>query len=201
MAVLKVDSNTRLKRKSGEPISYQIHDYFEDYFPRPIEQHVRELNQTFPLATLRSQVAAGNMTEGQWLLYTTVCFSGQVLNGGAEQFFSNCPGLIRDAETVLKDWAPAEFLASYKTAASPLLDVIETHAELSPIAQGGDLGDFWKALETADELIDSVAVEEIDTSAYAKNRNEDANNWFTELETKVLDFVEKNPEQFKHLSN
>nr|WP_166417082.1 DUF4375 domain-containing protein [Cochlodiniinecator piscidefendens] len=139
---------------------------------------------------------ADNLTEGQWLLYTTACFSGQVLNGGIEQFFSNCPGLIRDAESVLADWASVEFLTAYKTAAAPLLEVIKRHAELPPVDQEHELADFWTAIEAAEKLIDDVTAAEINTSAYSGDRNENPQNWFTKLETKVLKFVEDNPEQF-----
>ncbi|MFZ1725256.1 MAG: hypothetical protein WBO29_01950 [Albidovulum sp.] len=200
MPALKVDANTILKRKLDEPVSYQIYDCFEDYFPKEIEARLRNLNQTFPLAGLHAQIDCGQITKGQWLLYTTVCFTGQVLNGGTEQFFDNCPGLILDVRAVLKNWAPEELLTTYQTAARSNLEVIEAHSKKTPKAEGADLADFWKELEAAGADFDDDAVSLIDASAYSDDRDSNPLNWFTSLETNVLDFVVNNPTDFKRAS-
>lgn len=113
----------------------------------------------------------------------------------------NCPGLIRDVEMLLNDWGANDFAEAYRAAASELLSVIEAHASVNSAAKGSELADFWAAFEAADESVGIVEAKSIEASAFSKEREKDAKNWFTELETKVLKFVEDNPMHFKHSKN
>ncbi|OAN69309.1 hypothetical protein A8B78_05565 [Jannaschia sp. EhC01] len=112
-------------------------------------------------------------------------------------FFGNCPGLILDVEILLNEWGANDFAETYRAAASELLNVIEVHASLNPVAQGSELDDFWAAFEATDESVGVVETKSIEASAFSKERENDAKNWFTELETKILKFVEDNPSHFK----
>lgn len=192
MGIKLVEERVQPKYKQNEPTSYQIYDFFEDYFPNEIERHLRELNTTYPVMGLRAQVAAGEITYGQWLLYTTVCFSGQVLNGGLEQFIENCPGLIGDAAAILQDYAKPDFVGAYTAFTRPLLDLIEAHKSL-----GEDLTSFWKEFEIRLDQTDPDTAKTVDEAAYASDRNTNPENWFNNLESRVLEYVLKNPDEYQ----
>jgi hypothetical protein len=200
MPPILAPAKTVLRRKSGEPISHQLYDAFEGYFPAPIETRLRQLNQTFPLKGLFSQIGTDEITMGQWMLYTENCFVGQVVNGGLEQFFDNCPGLIRDAAILLSEYAPREMSDRYAIAAETFIDVIKRHAQNNVDATGDALNPFWAELEDAwrDDDQDRFAV--LEATCYKKDRNSDASNWFTQLERRVLDWVLDQPADFREVS-
>jgi hypothetical protein len=197
MPVLKVARATILKCKPTEPVSHQIYDCFEDYFPQPIEQHLRTLNTSQPIIGLRAQIARGEVTQGQWLLYTTVCFTGQVMNSGFEGFLVNCPGLIVDAAMVLRDHGAPAFSAAFERVAAPYLRVIEAHQAAMPGAADEVPDAFWQEIEAAYEQLDLAAAEDIDAIAYASDHNTDAENWFHALEARVLRWVLDHPAEFQ----
>ena len=197
MPVLRVEPDVILKRDPDQPISYQIYDCFEDYFPPDIQKKVRELNVFFPLASLRSQVAERELTEGQWLLYTCVCFSGPTLNGGVEGFFGNCPGLIRDVELLLEYAALDEFLVTYRLAAKPLLNLIEKYRLQSANATGDELKDFWTEFEAEEEKVDLAAIKKIEMFSFENKQVPLEENWLFLLESRVLQFVLNNPSHFQ----
>ncbi|MBL1434701.1 MAG: DUF4375 domain-containing protein [Rhodobacteraceae bacterium] len=196
MAVKRVENFGKPKFKLSEPVSSQIYDFFEDYFPAEIERRMRDLNQTYPLKGLKVEIGRCEITKGQWLLYTTVCLNGQITNGGLVQFFENCPGLVKDALALLQEWADPEFAAAYEKAAKPLLGLIEKHAKKYPDAQGVDLTVFWEEFEIALDSIADEDVSAIETSCYSFDRETNNKNWFNAQDIKVLTFVKENPKDF-----
>ncbi|MBY6121559.1 DMP19 family protein [Mameliella alba] len=197
MSPLLIDRDVALKLNETEPPSYQLYDCFEDFFPPEIEKRIRGLNQSFPLMGLKAQVAAGQISYGQWLLYTTVCLTGQITNGGVEGFFANCPGLILDAAVLLDEWAKPELSTAYKTTAEPFLKVIRSYAESNPTATGNELDKFWDSFEAAFNHFDEDASEKIEDSLYDGGRKDDPENWFFALDVRVLEFVLKNRDHFQ----
>lgn len=197
LSPLLIERDVRLKLNETEPPSYQLADCFADFFPPEIEERIRGLNQDFPLIGLKPQIAAGQISYGQWLLYTSVCLTGQICNGGVEGFFANCPGLIRDAAVLLEEWAEPELAQAYKTAAEPFLDVIQSHAEAGPTATGKELDEFWGGFEAAFDQFDEDAANKIEVALYDAGRDDDTENWFFALEVRVLDFVLENRGHFQ----
>ncbi|MGO4855540.1 DMP19 family protein [Phaeovulum sp. W22_SRMD_FR3] len=197
MPVLKVARATILKCKPTEPVSYQICDCFEDYFPQPIEQHLRTLNTRQPVLGLQAQIARGEVTRGQLLLYTTVCFTGQIMNGGLEGFLDNCPGLIADAALVLREHGAPAFSAAFDRVAAPYLRVLDAHRAAMPEGAAEVPDSFWQEIEAAYDQLDLAAAEEIDAIAYAPDRDADAKNWFHALEARVLRYVLDHPAEFQ----
>lgn len=196
MPPLLVPANTVLRRKPDEPLGYQLYDTFEDYFSPEIQERLRKLNQSFPIQGLSAAIVSNEITKGQWLLYTHVCFVGQIVNGGVEQFFDNCPGLILDADKLLTDFGSSDLKEAYSLAAKRFLEVIDHHAGKNPEATGEELSLFYADLDAAwcDDDEDRFRV--IESACYARDRDSDASNWFTQLEKRVLDWVLKHPAEF-----
>lgn len=200
MAVQLVPASTNLKLNSEDPPSYQLHDCFKCYFPRPIEMRLNELNTAYPLAGLFSQIKAGQITKGQWLLYTATCFSGQISNGGAEQFFDNCPGLINDVDKLLQTYGDADFAKAYETAADPFSIVIWEFASTDPSAYGDALKPFWEAIEAAWDNVDESAFSAIENVAYPIDQDTPAIKWFNSMQAKIVEWVLNHPSEFKAAS-
>ncbi|MDJ0820226.1 MAG: DUF4375 domain-containing protein [Paracoccaceae bacterium] len=196
MPPLLAPADTTLRRNPQEPLSYQLYDTFEDYLSPPIEERLREMNQAYPIKGLSAFVSNGEITKGQWVLYTQTCLVGQITNGGVAQFIDNCPGLILDAEKLLSEFGPKEMQDAYSLAAQRFLDVIGQHARLNPEATGDDLDPFWADLEAAWRDDDEERFQALEDACYAPDRNDDASNWFTQLEKHVLDWVLENPGDF-----
>lgn len=196
MSLLLVPDNTVLRRKPEEPLSYQLYDCFEDYLSPDIQKRLLELNQSFPLKGLSGFIPAGQITKGQWVLYTHTCLVGQIANGGLEQFIDNCPGLILDAEKLLSEFGSEDLRAAYALAAQDFLAVIARHASNDPAATGDDLDLFWSDLEAASREDDEGRFSAIDDACYAQSREADASNWFTQLEKRILNWVLEHPREF-----
>lgn len=197
MVIQLVPATTNLKLNTEEPSSYQLHDCFECYLPRPIEMRLNELNTTYPIAGLFSQIEAGQITKGQWLLYTATSFSGQISNGGAEQFFGNCPGLINDVDKLLRTYGSADFAIAYETAAKPFNVVIRDFAAIDPDVTGDALKSFWEAIETAWDNVDESAFSAIENVAYPIDQDTPANKWFNSMQTKIVEWVLSHPSEFR----
>lgn len=70
MPPLLMPRDTVLKRKPDEPLSYQLYDTYEDYLSPDIQKRLQSLNQSFPLKGLSTFISDGEITKGQWVLYT-----------------------------------------------------------------------------------------------------------------------------------
>lgn len=195
MPPLLAPANTALRRKPEEPLSYQLHDTFEDYLTADIEERLRVLNQRYPLSGLSAFIAEGEITKGQWILYTHTCLVGQINNGGLEQFFDNCPGLILDVEKLLSKFGAKEFQDAYALAARGLVGAINRYGA-DPKATGEALRPFWADMEAGLDDCDKELFEALEDVCFAHDRQNDPSNWFTQLERRVLDWVLEHPGEF-----
>ncbi|MBS8225859.1 DMP19 family protein [Vannielia litorea] len=155
------------------------------------------MNQSTPRLGLHSRIGTGDITHGQWALYTETCLVGQIVNGGVEQFIENCPGLISDAEKLLAAYGPPALHDAYVKAAAPFLAVIADHAARQSDATGDALAPFHADFEAAWDVVDESLFGPIEASCYAKARDADPENGFTALEDRLLRWVLAYPEEFR----
>jgi len=195
--VIRTEPKSKLNYSPTDPVGYQLYDLFEGYFPKRIEEHVRNLNQTTPLRTLYAQIEDGEITKGQWALYSTVCFVGQVNNSGCIGFAENCPGLIVDAKCVIEEYGADEFRLAYEAAFADFLNILTEHRELNKMASGDALAGFWEELGACIERCDEKLFRNLEAECNAQDREKNRRNWFTDLEASVLEFVLANPHDFQ----
>ncbi len=196
MPILFAPIGTAIHQENGDPLSHQVYDVFESYLPVNVEAHLRDLNAKQPIAGLDAQISMGELTRGQWRLYTTVCFSGQVMNGGMEGFLYNCPGLVADVRLLLIRFGSPDFSKAYEDAAEPFLDLIDGIPGEARFAEGNELKAFWEGVDAVFDQTDQKKFAPIESHAYAKDRDRDPNNWFFQVDKAVLEWITSKPEQF-----
>jgi hypothetical protein len=147
VAIVLCDPGTPPGIDPAKPASWQLADLYANWLPRPIETHLLDLNQRWPLAGLFPQVERREITLGQWRLYVGACLQGQILNGGVEQFVFNCPGLVRDAKLLTGEVGPDELAKQYEDAIRRTLAVLDKFAAVDTWAEGDALAPLWAAYE------------------------------------------------------
>ncbi|MGL4235726.1 DMP19 family protein [Tabrizicola sp.] len=150
MPIVLCEHGTPPGINTDQPASWQLANLFGAWLPREVEEHLRGLNQKWPLAGLEAQLARAEVTKGQRLLYTASCLQGQVQNGGAEGFAFNCAGLLRDARSVTREMALPELAEAYASALGTVLEVVDRYAARDPWSTGDNLADFWQDFEAVE---------------------------------------------------
>lgn len=191
---------------AGTPISvrpdvdpdWQVSDCWYACIPGSyslMEERFRQVVEDTPLHTLKAAVDAGEVTRGQWILFTAATFVGQVDNGGVVQFVGNFPGLVRDAALVLGELGPPALCDAYVAYAALLLAVLEAHSDKAG-RHRNDLDEFWTDFETADGALDDALAAVIDRHAHYKRYEEDG-NWMTALEVRIVEETLAHPDDFR----
>ncbi len=201
MPVLLMPADTLAKTVSSDPATYQLHDLFGAYIRvgEEIETRLRTLNIQWPLIGLEPRIETGEITEGQFLLYVTTCWHGQLLNGGVFGFLENCPGLVRDARSALRRFAPPAFRTQWEALVEPAHRVLDESAGYDGNPTDPEIAAVWANYEAALDEMDEDRVKQFEDSIYAEGAKDNAEHPVNVFAQGIVDFVVANPGQLKLL--